>query len=70
MNRSLGGEKIVLHVFCFAYSLVSALVSPLLSYQTVFISTQEFPLVSISPAHLAGGKGRVSEEPSGAWVPS
>ena len=69
-NQSLGGEKIVWSIVCFAYSLLSllllvvvlvvvlALVFPLLSYKLSFISTHEFPLLSIWPPHPAGGKGR------------
>jgi len=56
----VGGEKVVLYIVCFAYSLLSLLVVvfSLLSSQTVFISTHELPLLSISPPHPAGGKGR------------
>jgi len=64
VNWSSGGEKTVLYIVCFAY-LVSSVLPTLLPYYTVFISAQEFPLVSISPPHPSGGKGGVSERLAG-----
>ena len=61
-KQSLGSDKTVLCIVCFVYSLLSlvvvilVLVFPLLSCQTVFISTDEFPHLSISPHHPAGGE--------------
>jgi len=63
-NRSLGGEKIVLYIVWFAYSLavvavlVLILVFPLLPYETVFISTHKFSLLSVSPAHPTEEEGQ------------
>ena len=59
VNRSLGGEKIVLHIVYFACSLLPLLlvVFTLLSYQTVFISTHKFPILSISHPHPAREEG-------------
>ena len=59
-------RKIVLNIVCLAYSLLSLLllllvvvvVFTLLSYEIVFISVHKFPLLSISPPHPAGGKGK------------
>ena len=77
VNRSLGGKKIVFCIVCFAYSLLLVVavvaivvVFLLLSYQTVFISTYEFPLLSISPPHPTGGRGEVSEGLSSAQLPA
>jgi len=55
-------RKMVLYRVCFADSLllllvVVVVVFPLLLYYTVFISTHEFPLFSISLHHPAGGEG-------------
>ena len=62
MNRSLDGEKIVLYIVCFANLLLSVVVVvavvvfPLFSFQTVFISTPEFYILSISFHHPTGGQ--------------
>jgi len=62
-------RKTALYILSFAYSLLSLLLSllvavllvvlvfPLLFYLTVFISTHEFYLLSISPPHDARGQG-------------
>jgi len=67
-------RKMVLYIFCFAYSSLSLLlplllsvllvifVFPFLSYETVFISTHEFSLLPmLLPISLrGGGEGRAS----------
>ena len=58
----------MLYIVCFAYSLSSVVLSStLFSYWTVFISTHEFYLLSISPPHSARGEGGGWE--NGCWVP-
>jgi len=66
VNRSSGSEKIVSHTVWFVYSLLSVvvvlvLVFLLLSYLTVFTSTNEFYFLSLFPLILLLGKGRVSK---------
>ena len=76
---NLSGDEIVLYIVCFAYSLLSLLLSlffvvlllvfvfSLLSYWTVFLSAHEFYLLSVSPVHpTAGGSGGVNEWLSGS----
>jgi len=51
-------EKIVLCIACFQYALLlPVVVFLLLSYWTVFISTQEFYLFTSSPPHPSEGEG-------------
>ena len=71
VNQSLGGEKIVLYIKCFVYSLLLILVVfSLLPYETVLISTHEFPLLSILLPTPLRGRGGVGEQLSGAESPA
>jgi len=76
-NCLSGGEKncIVYILFCIFIIIlllqlvVLALLFPLLSYQTVFITTHKFLILSISgPQPTGWGKGLMSEQLSSAWL--